>query len=191
MTLSDTVPLLPFVIAQIPSTPPPGIGEWLRIVLYIVGVLLILLKAWEAAEKRFGHNPPIDHVIEQVNVNLKGLTPLKDFEARNEEQRLRDVGLEKQISEVRHEVPTIKQFAQTEDDHLRVDVKNSLDALRKEIIDANNARSRSVGNLHEQLKAAEIKLAAVDADNKTLMRKTDSMDNKIDRLLERTPKNGG
>ncbi|GEM_PF-5957060 len=52
-------------------------------------------------------------------------------------------------------------------------------------LESAKKNSQAVGTLHGQLKTAEIKLAAVEADGKTNAHKLDQIDAKLDRLIER------
>lgn len=66
--------------------------------------------------------------------------------------------------------------------------KHLSEQLTTAVTHLDNRRSASIGNLHEQLKDAEIQLSAVKAETETHTRLLAAQDQKIDRILERLPR---
>jgi hypothetical protein len=158
-------------LAQVQVPPIDGVGQWVWHGIGVLAIGVLVLTAIEKAKKIFGRTPPLGDV-------LAGMATLKHVEEAKagtdelkREFHLRSRGLEEQISGLRHELRGEYQAS-----------KSSLELSHAELTD-HLALVRS--ELHQQLKAAEIKLAAVDADNKSQGRKMESMDTKLDRLLER------
>jgi len=125
---------VPAFIGQVSAgNPPPGLGPWLLCFLYVSGTCFFLIKGINEGRALLGRKPSVDHVLEQVNVSITGLVAKPEFDKKIEEHRVRDVGLEAQISEVRHMIPTEAAARSQEDTLLREELRDSFNALRTEV----------------------------------------------------------
>lgn len=100
-------------------------------------------------------------------IDVTGFVATKDFDAHKEETRLRAVGLEKQISDSRHEwrneLNKVLQAATVRDE--------TADEWRRQISD--------------DVKGSSLKLAAVEKQADMIQATQTNMDAKLDRLIER------
>lgn len=105
------------------ATPAPSIGpdlpgfSWVTIfwVAGLIGAMTIAalaLHLFQLSRAVFGRKPAIEVElgakadrgdVDKLSVDIKGFATAKELEAHNEEHRLRATGLEKQISDARHE----------------------------------------------------------------------------------------
>lgn len=135
-----------------------GIASALSVAVLVLTVLL-LGRAW------FRKQPTFNEI-------LKTLLPVADFEKYREEQRIRDVGLETQISVARHAF----------DAALKTDfVANARE--HTEIIRRGDARDQIIATLRDSMSAMQERTA-------THIRQFDALFKKCDTLLERLPHEG-
>jgi hypothetical protein len=147
------------IIAAFGSPPPGTMEPWLLNALGWIGVITLLATLALTLKKLFGRQPSLTEI-------LSGLVTTKSLDGYKEEQRLRCVGLEKQISEARHQfdgvlntdrVNTMKMF----EDILHRATKR--DAIMDDMRDA-------MSRLQERTEAHVRKLDANDMKMDTLLR---------------------
>jgi hypothetical protein len=163
--LIDAIPALPICIAQIPSTPPPGLGEWLLNVLYLLGVVPSCSRCGKRSRNAFAatHRSTMTlakkadaHTVDRLEVNVAGLVSSKEFSTHAEENRLRERGLEEQISKARHD-------GRQRDNALKLDMQNKFEQLREDFekltgkVDegfkqVDERRANNIGVVHRDLK---------------------------------------
>jgi hypothetical protein len=150
--------------AAIFNAPPPG-SEWpfvLNVIAWL-GVATIAATFALTLKKLFGRQPSLSEV-------LSGLVSVKTFVDHKEEQRLRSVGLEKQISDARHSF----------DERMNSDLVR-IEKIFTEIFRRGDERDTIVGKLRDSM-------SRMHERTETHIRKFDQLDGKIDRLIERLPK---
>jgi len=162
MTLSAIAALFA-PLAQF-TAPPHGM-EWPFVLNAIawLGVATIAATLALTLKKLFGRQPSLSEV-------LSGLVSTKTLAEYKEEQRLRSVGLEKQISEARHAF----------DERANSDLRRTLETF-KEVFARGEQRDREMGKLRDSM-------SRIHERTETHIRKFDQLDGKIDRLIERLPK---
>ena len=152
------------VIGAISSTlgfaPLPG-SEWPFVlnVLFWMGVLSLAATLTLTLKKLFGRQPSLNEV-------LGGLISVKAFDAYREEMRLRCLGLEKQISDARHEF----------DERSNSDLVHA-DQRFREILDLSEKRSVESQSLIKTVSRLEER-------TESHIRKLDQYDGKLDNLLK-------
>jgi hypothetical protein len=144
--------------------PLPG-SEWPFVlnVLFWSGVLATWIGAGVGLKKLLGRQPSLNEI-------LSGLVSTKSLEAYKEEQRLRCVGLEKQISDARHSF----------DERANTDLARTLQTF-KEVFDRGEQRDKDVGRLRDTI-------ARLQERTETHIRKLDQYDTKMDNLLREVSK---
>ena len=100
-------------------------------------------------------------------IDISGFVAAKDFDAHKEEARLRAVGLEKQISESRH------------------DWQRELQAVLTAAEDRDEASSEWRRTIGTDVKSTALKLAAVEKQADMIQATQQNMDQKLDRLVEK------
>lgn len=159
------------------STPE---AEWLISGLAVMGLLVgIAVGVKKLREKRSDSialtNTPIEIRSVAEYVPMTRFTKLEEYiHTRNHEigghlQHLTVSAEERRTEAAQNQMEILRHIAEIGE---KLDTK----------------RSVSVGNLHEQLKGAEIRLSGIEGEVRALVRIVDSDSGKIDRILERLPR---
>lgn len=141
------------------SVPPPG-SEWpfvLNVIAWL-GVATIAATFALTLKKIFGRQPSLSEI-------LSGLVSVKTLAEFKEEQRLRDVGLEKQISEARHSFDEVRMS----------DLARNEDTF-KTIFRLSEQRDQSIGKMRDSI-------SRLTERTESHIRKLDQYDTKMDNLL--------
>lgn len=149
---------LGFMIAAFQTPREDTIAPWLLNAFAWIGFILILATLALTLKKLFGRQPSLSEV-------LSGLVTVKTLDGYKEEQRLRCLGLEKQISDARHSF----------DEALKSDLVRS-ERIFAEIFQSIGTMRDSVSRLQER--------------TETHIRQFDSLSQKLDRTIERLPHSG-
>lgn len=135
--------------------------------LSLLGGYALILTVISGHRKVFGRNPPLEEDLNRVELNLKGFTSVKEFEALREEARLRAVGLEKQISTARHDfAKEMEGLAK----NARADYEETSDHLTK---------------LAEEVVKTRVTIGALDERTKNVAGTVHNFDAKLNTLLAR------
>lgn len=154
------------IVAEILDRFEPGAIGWTVMgVVAALGIVVLVLTALNQAKKFFGRQPTFDEII-------KTLLSVDDFDIFKEEQRLRAVGLEKQISDARHSF----------DERANSDLKRNLETF-EHMGKRNDDRDKAVAELRDSVSTLHERTA-------THVRSLDALFNKCDKLLERMPRFG-
>jgi hypothetical protein len=155
-------------LGQIQAPPIDGVGRWAWSLIGFLAIILLVLNVVLASKKLLGRNPPLADVLSGM-ATLKHVDGLEGriIDLKNE-QHARARGLEEQISALRHEM------------------RNEYGALkmaadeRREILDERLAELRAeIAGMRER----------TTAHHGSLERKVDTLDGKVDRLIERLSQN--
>jgi hypothetical protein len=149
--------VLSFIAAGV--LPPPG-SEWpfAANVFMWLGVLLTAASLALVVKQLFRRQPSLSEI-------LSGLMTVKSFDGYKEEQRLRDVGLEKQISEARHSF----------DERANQDLVRVEKTFEK-IFQIAEQRDRDMGKMRDSI-------SRLTERTDSHIRKLDQYDGKMDNLL--------
>lgn len=141
------------------TAPPPG-TEWPFVLNAIawLGVAAIAATFALTLKKLFGRTPPLDEI-------LSGLVGVKSFGEFKEEQRLRCVGLEKQISDARHSFDEVRMS----------DLKRTEETFAR-IFGLASDRDKELGKMRDTV-------SRLQERTETHLRKLDQYDTKLDNLL--------
>jgi LPS O-antigen subunit length determinant protein (WzzB/FepE family) len=149
---------LGFVIA-IFETPAKGtIEPWLLNAFAWIGVITLIATLALTLKKLFGRQPSLSEI-------LSGLVTVKTLDGYKEEQRLRTLGLETQISAARHAF----------DARANSDLVRTQETFR-EIFGQIDQSDRMVGELSKDV-------SRLQERTETHLRKLDQYDTKLDNLL--------
>jgi hypothetical protein len=162
MTISAIVAFFSPLVAF--TAPPPG-SEWpfvLNVIAWL-GVLTIAATFALTLKKLFGRQPSLSEV-------LSGLVSTKSLSEYKEEQRLRCVGLEKQISDARHSFDEVRM----------TDLKRVEQTFEK-IFEIAEQRERDIGKMRDTI-------SRLQERTETHIRKLDQYDGKMDNLLREVSK---
>lgn len=141
------------------GNPPPGTFEpWILNFFAICGGLLLLASLALTIKKLLGRTPSLDEV-------LSGLVTTKTLDEYKEEQRLRDKGLEIQISDARHSF----------DARANSDLKRNLEMFT-DVQRRGEQRDTAIAEM-------ERTIARLQERTESHLRKLDSNDTKMDNLL--------
>lgn len=141
--------------------PPPGSElSWALNFLAWVGVLNLVAGFALIIKKLFGRQPSLSEI-------LSGLVTVKTLDFYKEEQRLRCLGLEKQISETRHSF----------DERANSDLVR-YERTSKQIFSIMGERDQVIGRLRDTI-------GKLEERTESHIRKFDQLDGKIDRMIER------
>jgi hypothetical protein len=141
------------------GAPPPGTMEpWLLNGLGWIGVVTLLSTLALTLKKLFGRQPSLSEI-------LSGLVTVKSLDGYKEEQRLRCVGIEKQVSEARHAFDRV----------LNTDRVNTMKVI-EELMQRGQARDHIVGELRDTI-------SRLQERTESHVRKLDANDTKMDNLL--------
>ncbi|HWM26588.1 MAG TPA: hypothetical protein VNP98_17355 [Chthoniobacterales bacterium] len=137
----------------------PGVIGWTAIgVFTVIAIAAVTFTALNQGKKWFGRQPTFDEII-------KTLLSVEDFKIYKEEQRLRNVGLEEQISNARH----------TFDERVNSDLKRTLETFEV-IFRRGGERDQIVAKLRDTV-------SRLQERTETHLRKLDQYDTKLDNLL--------
>ena len=165
------------ILAELLDRFSPGAIGWTVLgVLGFLGAYILVLLAIKVTRETFGKKPPMSSVLREIygkleelkqNIEkeMKLLVVDKDLDEYKEEQRLRCVGLEKQISDARHSF----------DERANSDLRRTLETL-KEITDRGEKRDLLFSGFSRHL-------AKIEERTETHLRKLDQYDSKFDNLL--------
>lgn len=144
--------------------PPPG-SEWpfAANVLMWVGIVTMIASLALLLKKLFGRQPSINEI-------LSGLVSVGHLEDYKKEQHLRHRGLEEQISKVRHDT----------DERMNSDLKRTLESFQ-DIFRRGEERDVVIGRMRDSM-------SRLQERTETHIRKFDSLDAKMDRLIDRLQK---
>lgn len=173
------------ILAQTPGVPLPTpvvngglhpamvtVVVGLVCLLVLVVLVLTVLKLWK---ENFGRTPPIDVTlgakaekgdVDTLKVDIKGLAMSKDLDAIREENRLRCVGLEAQISDSRHQW------------------REEFNAWLLGAKDRDEERAKRLQHLEQQAVAAGQSLAKLDERSVGISSQLTNLNSKLDRLVE-------
>jgi hypothetical protein len=149
---------LGFAIAVFEAPPQGTIEPWLLNAFAWIGVVTLLATLALTLKKLFGRQPSLTEV-------LSGLVTTKALAEYKEEQRVRDVGLEKQISAARHSF----------DERANGDLVRTQTSFR-EIFGLMEIRDKAIGELSKDV-------SRLHERTETHLRKLDQYDTKLDNLL--------
>ena len=117
--------------------------------------------------KAHTESDPKEPAATKAVLDVTGFVATKEFEAHKEEVRLRAVGLEKQISESRH------------------DWARELQAVLHAATVRDEVADEWRGEISQDVKQTGLKLAGVQKQADMIQASQDNMNNKLDRLIER------
>jgi hypothetical protein len=150
--------LFGLVFAQMPPPVRGSIEPWLLNLFAFIGVVTLLATLALTLKKLFGRQPSINEI-------LSGLVSVKSLDGYKEEQRLRCVGLEKQISEARHAFDEVRM----------TDLKRNEETFTR-IFALAETRDRDLGKMRDTI-------SRLQERTETHLRKLDQYDTKLDNLL--------
>jgi len=137
----------------------PGAIGWTVIALVTaLALAALVLVVLNQGRKFFGRQPTFNQI-------LKTLLSVEDFQVYKEEQRLRNVGLEQQISAARHSF----------DERANSDLKRTLETFEV-IFRRSGERDKTVATLRDTV-------SRLQERTETHLRKLDQYDTKLDNLL--------
>lgn len=186
--------LMGLPLAQFPHPPIESVGLWVWSAFAALAGVVLLLTAIVQFRHAFGRSPTVDQILG----SLATLKHVDDTNSRvtdlTTELHTRSRGLEEQISGLRHEMRGEYQATTAATQELREEMAEQMLGVRTKIEasfkELDNKRSASIGNLHGQLSEAKVQLgevkASLAATSQATERKIDSMDHKLDRLVERS-----
>lgn len=144
---------------------PPSGSEWpfAANVLMWTGVFTMFGSLALIVKRLFGRQPSLNEI-------LSGLVSVAALNEYKEEQRLRAVGLEKQISDARHNF----------DERANTDLARTMETF-KEVFERGEQRDRDVARLRDTI-------SRLQERTETHLRKLDQYDTKLDNLLREVSK---
>jgi uncharacterized FlaG/YvyC family protein len=154
--------ILGIVFAQLPNPVRGSIEPWLLNLFAFIGVVTLLATLALTLKKLFGRQPSINEILSGL-VSVKAFDNWRDKHV--EEQRLRCVGLEKQISDARHSF----------DERANSDLARTLETF-KEIFNRGDQRDRDVRKISDTISRLQERTEAH-------VRKLDAYDQKFDAML--------
>jgi uncharacterized FlaG/YvyC family protein len=154
--------ILGIVFAQLPNPVRGSIEPWLLNLFAFIGVVTLLATLALTLKKLFGRQPSINEILSGL-VSVKAFDNWRDKHV--EEQRLRCVGLEKQISDARHSF----------DERANSDLARTLETF-KEIVNRGDQRDRDVRKISDTISRLQERTEAH-------VRKLDAYDQKFDAML--------
>lgn len=142
-------------LANSTQEPPPGTGEWLKIVIYLLGIGFLLLGVIEKVRGIFGRKPPIDQDLRKVWDRL-GL-------------------MEAQLAKATTDAKDAVQAQLSEIDQRR----------SRAISDVHAVVDREVGAVHEKVNIASIAIARVETQTEEHTRRLIHMEGRINSIADR------
>jgi DNA-binding protein H-NS len=150
--------ILGVMFAQLPAPARGTMEPWLLNLFAFIGIVTLLAGLALTLKKLFGRQPSISEI-------LSGLVSTKTLAEYREEQRLRCVGLEKQISDARHSF----------DEARMSDLRRNEESFSK-IFQLAEQRDRDLGKMRDTI-------SRLQERTETHLRKLDQYDTKLDNLL--------
>jgi hypothetical protein len=146
------------LLSQLPSPPRGSIEPFILNLFAVIGIITLLATLALTLKKLFGRQPGINEI-------LSGLVSIKTLAEYKEEQRLRCLGIEKQVSDARHSF----------------DKRANSDLVRIEqtfakIFELGEMRDKDMGKMRDTI-------SRLQERTETHIRKLDQYDGKMDNLL--------